>query len=176
LRAGETEGIVESLDAALNRKHPQVDLLTLLAGLKLKAEQLDEAAKLYRLGAEKFPGDSKWQKMLAQLFLKMGNDEKLYGCLEELAKLDFDDSTSRKKLAELALARKDFAAAERWCREVLQIDVMDANIHHTLAEALVAQDKHAGAIEEYGFAIRIAPEHSDWQSALEKLRTQRNPN
>jgi cellulose synthase operon protein C len=175
MRAGETDTVVELLEGALDREQPQVNLLSLLAGLKFKAEEFDEAEKLYELGAEKFPADVKWPKTLAQLYLKSGENEKLYGVLEKLAQLDFDDGTTRKKLAELAMNRKDFAAAERWAREVLEIDVMDANIHHTLATVLVAQKKYKDAIEEYEFALRLSPEEDDWKDELEKLR-KGNPN
>jgi cellulose synthase operon protein C len=168
LRAGETDTVMELLEAALDRKNPQINLLSLLAGLKFKAEKFDEAESLYDLGAKRFPADVKWLKTLAQLHLKSGDNQKLYAAIEQLAKLDFDDAPTRKKLAELAAERKDHAAAERWSREVLEIDVQDANIHHLLAESLVAQQKPKAAIEEYEFAVQIAPEQNDWRFALAK--------
>lgn len=172
MRAGETDAVIELLEGALDRDQPQVNLLSLLAGLKFKAEEFDEAEKLYELGAKKFPSDEKWPKTLAQLYLKSGENEKLYAVLEKLAQLDFDDATTRKKLAELALARKDFPAAERWAREVLEIDVMDANIHHTLGSALAAQKKTKEAIEEYEFALRLSPDEADWKEELAALRSE----
>ncbi len=48
LKAGEGKPVLEMLEAALDREHPQPNLLALLAGLKLKSEQFAEAAALYR--------------------------------------------------------------------------------------------------------------------------------
>jgi len=85
-----------------------------------------------------------------------------------LAARDPDDVTMRKKLAELAMNAGDFAAAERWSREALRVDVMDASIHRTLAEALGGQDHPADAVEEYEFAVRLAPDQNDLRFALAK--------
>jgi len=143
-------------------------LLALLAGLKLKSEQFAEAAALYQLGAHQFPGDPQWLQSLAQAYLKSGGDAKLAEVLAKLAARDPDDVTMRKKLAELAMKSSDFAAAERWSREALRVDVMDASIQRTLAEALGGQDHPADAVEEYEFAVRLAPDQNDLRFALAK--------
>ena len=167
LKAGESRTVLEMLEVALDREHPQPNLLALLAGLKMKAESFEDAASLYQLGVDHFPGDPQWLQSLAQAYLKSaGDDAKLSDVLSKLAARDPDDATIRKKLAQLAIKGNDFAAAERWSREALKIDVMDAAIHRTLAEALVGQNRPAPAVDEYEFAVRLAPEQNDLRFAL----------
>jgi predicted Zn-dependent protease len=139
-----------------------------LAGLELKAESFDDAASLYQIGAAQFPGDPQWLQSLAQAYLKSGENVKLTEVLAKLAARDPDDVTLRKKLAQLAIKERDFAAAERWSREALRVDVMDAGIHRTLAEALVGKEHPAEAVEEYEFAARLVPDENDLRFALAK--------
>ena len=111
-------------------------MLNLLAGMRLKAERFEEAAELYQLGAQRNPSDASWVRSLSKVYLAQGNDVKLAETLAQLAALDTDDLTIRKKLAQLALSAEDFPAAVRWAREALHIDVMDVEIHRMLAEAM----------------------------------------
>ena len=90
----------------------------MLAKLELEASQFGAAAELYELGIEKLkidrfalPESDSWLKGLAAAQLKLGQTEKLTRTLEQLARLDGDDSTIRVKLAELAASRNDFAAS-----------------------------------------------------------------
>ena len=133
------------LTGSLDEAKPQANLLALLAGLRLKAEDYDEAARLYELGAKADPSDDKWTKSLASVYLKSNDVEKLTKVLAQLAAADADDVAMRKKLAQLAIEAKDFPAAVRWSREALQIDVMDAEVHELLADALEATGDKAAA-------------------------------
>ncbi len=155
---GEDQQAHKLLAAALDPADPQENLLGLLAGLELASENHAEAARLYELGAKSDPGDAKWIKSLARVYLKSGQKDKLADVLARLAAIDPDDATVRKKLAELAQAAKDHAATVRWCQEVLQIDVMDSQNHRWLADALAAQDKPAQAAEEYEVAVELVPD------------------
>ncbi len=166
LVVGENDAALKLLEDALDRDAPQENLLNLLAGLKLKAEQYDEAAALYQLGGKREPANSQWIKSLARVYLTSGNDEKLRELLPKLADLDADDVVVRKKLAELAVAAKDHAAAIRWAREAIHIDVMDAEVHRMLAEAEVLSGKHAAAAEEYEVAVKLQPDEPDLRLAL----------
>ncbi len=155
LLLGETRPAVELLAGALDEAKPQVNLLGLLAGLRLKADDCTEAARLYELGARSDPSDTRWTKALARVYVQSNQDEMLTPLLAKLAELDADDVAIRKKLADLAMKAKDFAAVERWSREALQIDVMDAGIHRTLAEALEINGKPEEAKQERALADEI---------------------
>jgi len=52
-----------------------------------------------------------------------------------VAKADPDDFAVRKKLAELAMGVKDYAGAEQWANQAMEIDVTDAEMQ-ALAEKL----------------------------------------
>lgn len=155
---GEDDQAYKLLAAALDPADPQDNLLGLLAGLELARDNHAEAARLYELGAKADPGDVKWVKSLARVYLKSGERQKLAEVLSRLAAVDPDDATVRKKLADLAQAAKDHAATVRWCQEVLQIDVMDPQTHRWLADALMALGKPDEAAEEYEVATELMPD------------------
>jgi tetratricopeptide (TPR) repeat protein len=166
LVVGETEPALQLLAAALDRADPQPDLLALLAGLRLKAEQLPQAAELYELGAARFPADLKWTKSLAAVYLKSDAPDRLAAVLARLADADTDDLVVRKKLAELALAAGDFPAARHRAREAQQIDVQDVDVHRLLAEALVGLGQPAAAAAEFATAVELQPDSAPLHLAL----------
>ena len=79
-------------------------------------------------------------------------------------------SASRKKLAELALERREAAVARRWATEALEIQVEDAEAHRLLAAALVELNELDRAIEEFEAAIELNPAHLQ-----QRLRPGRRP-
>ena len=166
LLVGENREGLELLEKHLDRDQPDERLLNLLAGLKLKSEDFDEAAALYELGARHNPSDPAWARALARVYLAAGNDVKLAVMLERLAALDPDDLPIRKKLAQLALGGKDFPAAARWAREALYIDVMDVDTHRMLAEARLGAEQYGPAADEYEVAVKLAPKQSSLHLAL----------
>jgi cellulose synthase operon protein C len=169
LLVGENKEALDRLEGALDRQHPQENLLGLLAGLRLKAEDYPAAAELYELGAKQDPTSAKWLKSLAAVYLKSGDDKRLGGVLTQLATADADDLPVRKKLAQLALAQGDSAAAARWALEALQIDVIDPDLHRWRAEALGAQSAWAGAAEEYAVAVELEPDEPKSRYALAQM-------
>ncbi len=52
-----------------------------------------------------------------------------------LAKADREDLAIRKRLVQMAVDAKDYAAAEKWATEGIEIDVMDADLHRVVAES-----------------------------------------
>ncbi|MHC4399289.1 MAG: tetratricopeptide repeat protein, partial [Planctomycetota bacterium] len=166
VEAGQTEEAVELLEACLDRNAPDFRVLNLLAGLKLKAEEYDEAAQWYGLGAQADRHNVKWDRALARVYLKQGDDEKLAEVLARIARTDPDDLVVRKKLTQLALAEGDFAAAARWANQALEIDVQDAEIHRAFAEAMAAEHNYTEAIEAFETAIELEPTGPDQRLAL----------
>jgi tetratricopeptide (TPR) repeat protein len=166
LLVGENREALARLEGALDREKPQENLLALLAGLKLKAEDYRAAADLYRLGAQHDPQATKWLKSLAAVYLKSGQDALLADVLARLAAADPDDLPVRKKLAQSAASKGDWAAAARWSLEGLHIQVMDAELHGWRAEALAAQGSASEAAEEYAAAVELDPEQPKLRLAL----------
>jgi tetratricopeptide (TPR) repeat protein len=158
LLVGENAEALKMLEDALDIQAPQSNLLGLLAGLRLRSENYSEAARLYELGAQREPETLQWSKSLAAVYLKSGEKKKLAGVLVKLAENDADDLVVRKKLAQLALEAGDYATAEQWAYSGIQIDVMDLDLHRWRAEAAVARQQPALAVDEYQVAIELAPD------------------
>jgi tetratricopeptide (TPR) repeat protein len=161
LKTEKKENVEEAaamLEKSLDLKSPEPNSLNLLAGLKLKAEKFDEAERLYSLGEKLDPANPQWTRSLARVYVLSGDKEKLVAALTRLAQADMDDLVDRKKLAELALGRKDYAAAEKAAREALEIDVRDAELHVALAESWHGRHNNDRAIEEWEIAVELAPE------------------
>ncbi len=143
------------MEEHLDRGAPDDHLLSLLAGLRFKAEQYPAAEELYRIGAMRNPAADSWQRSLARLYLAQANDVKLAEVLERLAALDMDDLPIRKKLAQLALAAGDYAAAARWGREALHVDVMDVDVHRLLGKAAIGNGDFPAAADEFEVAVQL---------------------
>ncbi|MGB6043527.1 MAG: tetratricopeptide repeat protein [Pirellulales bacterium] len=169
---GDTTDVVDMLEAALDRDEPHPKLLQLLAGLMYTAEEYGEAAELYELGQRKFPWDVTWTKLLARLHLKTDDEEKLLPLLVEMAMLDADDLVTRKKLAQVSLANKEYIVAQRWATEGIHIDVLDVELHRMLAESLAAQKKYDESIEEYDVAIEMEQRQLHLRFALADICVQ----
>ena len=166
LTAGEQDRAIDMLDKCLDRDAPQENVLALLARLKSDTDQSAAAEELYQLGSKKFPQDVQWLKALARLYLKSGEDKKLFDVLARLAERDADDLPMRKKLAQLALSAKNFDAAVHWGEQALYIDVKDVETHRMLGEALVGQKQYPAAVAEYEIAVGLEPDTRSLQLAL----------
>jgi predicted Zn-dependent protease len=66
----------------------------------------------------------------------------------------------------MALDAKDYAAAEKWATEGIEIDVMDANLHRVVAESAARRHNYTKAVEEYETAVELKPDDSKTQLAL----------
>jgi cellulose synthase operon protein C len=152
------EEAIGMLEKSLDPQAPEPNALNLLAGLKLKAKKYDEAARLYALGERLDAANPQWTQSLARVYLASGDKEKLAAALTRLVQADVDDLADRKKLAQLALERKDYPAAEQAAREALEIDVRDAELHVALAESWAGRHNSDRAIEEWELAVELAPE------------------
>jgi tetratricopeptide (TPR) repeat protein len=165
LAAGETDEAIAVLENSLDREKPDRRTLALLAELKTKAGS-DDALALYELGAEKYAGDLQWPRALARFYLTARDDEKLAPVLVRLATADPDNVTMRKKLALMAGGRQDHAEAARWAREAIHIDANDAEMHRTLADALLAQKSHQRAVAAFQIAKLADPRDAGVRAGL----------
>jgi cellulose synthase operon protein C len=145
------------LEPALDPKQPNERVIDLLAELKMKAGELDEAEKLYELARKDDPVHTKWIAGLTRVHLRQKKSAQLLNDLAMIAANDADDIAVRKVLAERHLAAGDAAAAEKWANECLYIDVYDPSVHVLLAEAQAAGKKYTEAIEEFQIALELKP-------------------
>jgi len=166
LSIGDTAKAVELLESAYEATGPQKNLVALLAALKYKAKQYDEAAALYGQAAERDPENPRWLRLLARVYLKTGETRRLTGVLTRLAEMDADDFLVRKKLAQLALAREDYPRVVNWARDAMHVDVLDAQVHRMLGQALVATADPGKAISAFETAVELAPDEGALRMAL----------
>jgi tetratricopeptide (TPR) repeat protein len=166
LTIGDSDAAITLLAAALDRDAPHEDVLALLAALKLQASDRGAAQELYELGDAKLPHSDRWIKGLVKIHLLSGDNASLAPALERLLKLEPENAAARKKLTQLALAAKDYAATETMAWQGIYADVQDASAHRTLAAALAGQNKHAQAVAEYQTALRLDDQHADDLAAL----------
>ncbi|MFO0893049.1 MAG: tetratricopeptide repeat protein [Isosphaeraceae bacterium] len=152
---GDEEAALAVIEPALDPKSPNERVVDLLAELKMKAGQLDEAERLYELARKDDPYHTKWIAGLARVHLRQKNTAKFLEDLAMIAANDADDITVRKALAERSLASGKVADAERWAAECLHIDVYDPAPHVLLADAQSAAGKFSPAIEEYQIALGL---------------------
>jgi tetratricopeptide (TPR) repeat protein len=165
---GDVESARALLEPALDPQAPNERVIDLLAELQMKAGDLDDAERLYELARKDDPYHSKWIAGLARVHLRRKEkaktagekrewETKLLGDLAQLAANDADDLAVRKTLAEYSLSRDEPAEAEKWAMECLYIQVYDPTYHTLLADALAAQKKYPGAIQEYETALGLNP-------------------
>ena len=160
LTAEQLAPIIAMLEPCLDKDGPHATVLALLAGLRLKAKDYRGAAELYGLGRKFDPDNPLWLRSLARVYLAADEQQDLYTVLAELARRDVNDAGIRRQLARIAAGQKDFATAGRWAREVMEIDIMDAESHRLLGESLVHERKLDAAIVEFETAVELQADDS----------------
>jgi cellulose synthase operon protein C len=170
LSIGDEEAAIKLLEEALDKAAPNEEVLALLASLRLKGGDEVGAEELYRMGATRFSGGDRWIKGLARIYLHTGEADKLVPVLRQWSELEPDNIAIHKKITQLELARRDFAAAAKWARRALHLDVQDAEVHSLLGAALAGEKKQAAAIAEYEVAIRLDTRQADSYAALAELQ------
>ncbi len=163
LLVGEEDAALKILEQAHDKRSPHAETLLLLAQLKGKQGDAAFAEECYVLGQRTWPQEARWSKLLAETYLAARDEVKLVEPLEHLAGLDVDDAAARKKLAQLALKRRDFQQAAQWAEQVLHIDVADAEMQRFLAVALTLLGRHAAATEAYAAAVELKPTELLWR-------------
>jgi len=165
LSIGDSQAALELLEKTVDAERPQEDHLALLAAMKLQGGDLAEAERLHQLGQKHFAASDRWLKGLARIYLAQQDGARLAPVLEKLADLEPESQSIRKKLAELALARRDFASARNWARQLIHLDVKDDDAHGQLAAAAQGLADLALAAEEYETCVSLKPERNDWRFA-----------
>jgi tetratricopeptide (TPR) repeat protein len=141
LAAGDDKEALAVLETAVDEQAPEPKVVQELAKVYFNAKDPGKAARFYELGRQAEPYEKKWLEGLARVYAESGNREKQIDVLKELVPLDADDLENRRRLAQLLLESGQDAAAERYAREALEIDVLDQKVQDVLIRALVAQKK-----------------------------------
>lgn len=169
LLAGETTEAVTLLEAAHDAAAPDAETVLLLAQLKLRQGDGNAAEALYQLGAKTWHHETRWPQALAALYLQTRDEAKLVAPLTRLAGLNVDDPAVRKKLAQLALKRGDFAEAAVWAIRTLQIDATDADMHRLAGAALALAGEAETAAFQYELAVQLRPQATAWRLEWAKV-------
>ena len=154
------------LEPALNNEHPNQPLLELFLHVRLKQNRPDEALSLCQIGREHFPDNSDWWKGTAAAAKLTGDNTRRREALVNLANLDADDPAPCKALAEMALAENHFGESLKYAKRMLQIDVLDADVHRLLGESLRGLGQYPRAIAEFETALELKPKDSNLQKSL----------
>ncbi len=166
VQAGRPEMAIALLEDCLDEESPDLKVVNLLAGLRLKAREFGEAERLYLLGKRHNPNNPTWLRLLQRTYESQGDEVKATQVMAILAEMDAGDVATRKKLAQKALESGDYAEAVKWANQALQIDVNDAELHKAFAEALIGRHNRKMALRELEAAVRLKPEDVDLQLAM----------
>jgi tetratricopeptide (TPR) repeat protein len=145
--AGEEDEARKLLEAAVDEKAPEPKVLQLLGKMYYENKDFAQAAKTFELGRQAEPYESKWLEELARVYAQSGDRDKQIAVLKDLVPTDADDLETRKRLARLLLEATQYADAERYARQVLEIDVRDAEAQEALFKSLEGQKKNVEADE-----------------------------
>jgi hypothetical protein len=107
--------------------------------------ELDKAAQMFELGRSVEPFEPDWLKELARVYAQKDDKAKLISVLKDLVPGDPDDLGLRMKLVGLLLDNGDAAEAEKYAREVMEINVRGKEGQELLLKTLEAQKKDAEA-------------------------------
>lgn len=171
---GDDDEALSLLRPALDAEPTDAEALALLADLLTAAGDQETAERCYEKGRKSFPGDERWLKGLARIYLTKKDDSKLAPVLAELAAKDSDNLTMRKKLAQLSLASNDPAAALNWATEAMHLNLRDATAHALRGSAALKLEKTELAERELKLAVSFDGSQPAWRAdhvrALIKLK------
>jgi tetratricopeptide (TPR) repeat protein len=163
-RAEDITQTLEYLHAAWNPAQPFAPIVDLLGLVHLERKEYAEAVRVYDAGLSTRPRNVGWWKKKAVAELRGKDDAGLRKSLEEIARLDADDVSVRRKRAELAWTDGDVENTIQYARLALDIDVRPAELHVLLARALAKRGDHLEALFYWENAALLKPKEADWLS------------
>jgi tetratricopeptide (TPR) repeat protein len=159
MAAGDEDQARMILENAVDSKSPETKVLQTLGKLYYEAKDYAKAARMFDMARKAEPLDSKWLVELARVYNQSGDRDNQINILRQLVTTDADDLDNRRRLAQLLVEAERYPEAERYAREVLEIDVLDMTAQQALGDALLAQRKLDAAIEIYTTALEIDDKH-----------------
>jgi tetratricopeptide (TPR) repeat protein len=143
--AGNVRAERSLLEDVLNRDDPDPRIVLALGKIYYDASEFDKAAQLFELGRKAEPMEPNWLMELARVYAQKDDKAKLIATLKELVPSDPDDLEQRMRLARLLLESGDAAEAEKYARQVMEINVRGKDGQELLLKTLEAQKKDAEA-------------------------------
>jgi tetratricopeptide (TPR) repeat protein len=143
--AGNVQRERNLLEEALNKDDPDSLILLSLGKIYYDAGEFDKAAQLFEQGRKLEPFEPNWLQQLARVYAQKDDKAKLIGVLKELVPTDPDDLERRQRLTRLLLESGDASEAEKYARQVMEINVRDKEGQELLLKTLEAQKKDAEA-------------------------------
>jgi tetratricopeptide (TPR) repeat protein len=131
------------LEAALNKSSPDPKILLALGKIAYDAGEFPQAAELFELGHKTEPLEASWLEQLARVHAQTGDKAKQIAVLKELVPTDADDLDQRKRLVRLLLEKDQYADAERFARQAMEIDPQSDEVQEMLFKAMKGQKKDA---------------------------------
>jgi tetratricopeptide (TPR) repeat protein len=141
IEGGQGDEALSVLQAAVDPDNAEAKVLKLLGKLQADGKKFAEAAKTFEAGRKLEPFDPYWLTQLARAYKQTQDQDKFIEVLKALVPMNADDLAPRRELAKLLMKAGQADEAERYARQALEIDVLDATAQETLESALVAQNK-----------------------------------
>ena len=130
-----------ALDSINNDELKDPKPLKLLAQLQIAQKKYPQAATTCERARKLDPHEPFWIIQLGKVYTQTKNKEKLVDIFEEVARIDPDDFTSRKVLAQHYQGLGKNAEAEKYARMALEVDVTDRACQEIYIGALNAQNR-----------------------------------
>jgi tetratricopeptide (TPR) repeat protein len=117
-------------------------LLQALGKIYYDAMEFPKAAEIYELGRKIDPNDPDWLQLLVRVYSQTGDKDMQIEVLKALVPTDADDFDRRARLAKLLFDAKQFADAEKYARQSIEIDIRNEEVRDILLKALREQNKN----------------------------------
>ncbi len=161
-RAEDIPQTLEYLNAAWVPARPFAPIVDLLGLVHLERKDYPQAIAIYTAGLTARPRNIAWWKKKAIAELRGKQMDGLKKSLEEIARLDADDVSVRRKRAELAWDDGDVETTLRYAALALDIDVRPPELHVLMARALAEKGDHLAALFFWENAALLKPKTADW--------------
>ncbi|MFN0199482.1 MAG: tetratricopeptide repeat protein [Planctomycetaceae bacterium] len=148
----------ERLRNVWDAEHPSLPVLERLMTLQLSLEQFEDASESCRIGREKWPEHVPFMKAELIIADKQKDQERIRQSLEALAKYEADEPEHSKRLCQMAWERKDYPAVIRHGRDVLHVNVHDAEVYPLLGESWMQQAEYSKAAKAFETGWKLDPE------------------
>jgi tetratricopeptide (TPR) repeat protein len=167
------------IDKAWAALHPEnFWVVTEKSETLLDAGKVEEAIPLLEKSIEIYPGQSgagSAYAKLARIYREQKDVEKEKRILTQWAKLDGEASDALLRLVELELEAKDYAAAIRYSRLLLEINPLHPLPYRATAESLEIDGKTEDAIKSYQTVLKLEPaDRADIHYRLARLFKNQN--
>jgi cellulose synthase operon protein C len=161
-RAEDQKQALELLTGAWNADAPASKIVDLKGLVHLEQKDYPAAIATYAAGLKRRPRQVEWWKKKAVAELRSQQTGPLKASLEEIARLDVDDLSVRRKRADLAWEEGDADGAARFAEAALEIDVRPVELHVLAARALGRSEQPVEALFFWENALLLEPRTTDW--------------